>query len=302
MARLALLLAAVMATPGNPGLQDGVMVPKSGWKDNVAVIEQGGVQQITSFAADQFVSYMQSALPPDDRGQWYITVFVTDMAGDSRLLLRDLENAPALRVLSEWGTLQVIDYSTEANRQRWSKLKIRYTPTILVYPRPGHPRLEYKYAVAQEGYGGDADKLARNIFNAIRKIYKAQGVADCPGPYCPSPRFPYEPNQPHDPYRPNQPTPNDWPQPAPLPNGFDDSGGGFHVNLSLDRLFSGIVGAVKWIVILVLLLWIAPPLLKFVIRRFKESASEIIATARSPVAEPKPDGGGEAANPAAKDS
>jgi hypothetical protein len=103
-------------------------------------------------------------------------------------------------------------------------------PTVLLYANPDDPTFGrgapggWRYVYQGSGYGGDAEALARNIYESIRAEYKRRGVEQCPGPYCPQPNpqpnlpdpnSPYQP-QPVDPYQPPRQPYTPWPaQPPP---------------------------------------------------------------------------------------
>ena len=191
-------------------LGSGVVEPTSGFGDAVERIGAHGTESYRAMP-DPFAGYVRQALPPDDRGKFYITCYVTKDSQAAALLKRDFREHPALRAIGEWGTLQFFDWNREsaAEQARWRSFGVRYTPTIMVYPRPGHPTLPFKFVIASNGYGGDADILARQIYAGVRRLYTLFAPQQCPGPYCPTP-------QPHSP-QPHTPQPNDWPAPEPLP-------------------------------------------------------------------------------------
>ena len=275
------LLILAMATPAFA--DNGVMGPDGEelvFQDRATSISNGKAVVQQSHLPDKFANHVQAQLPADDRGQWYITVFSSPNSSVDALLRRDFRESPALKALADWGTVQIIDYTTEANRERWAALGVKYTPTVLVYPRPGHPRLQYRCAIAQEGYGGDADRLARSVYAAIRKIYTKYNIngttGPCPGPYCP------QPNQPNRPWQPNRPDNDSWPPPVPVPN---VPGGGFDFNFGLGWLWSLVGFVVKALVALVVLavgVALAPKLLIWVIRKIKEIGREIVSAAIEP--------------------
>jgi len=257
-ALILLLCGSVAFTSG------GVRVPEDGFADRVVSIESGEVVQRAP-APDAFAEHVRSQLPPDDRGAWYITVFTVPNSGDSALLMRDIRESPALQALARWGTVNVIDYSTEAERERWKKAGIRYTPTVLVYPRPNHPRLPFRYVMAQEGYGGDADLLARNIYSAVRRVYTKYNIqGPCPGPYCP------QPNKPDvNPYTPNN---DNWPPMVPVPKVPD---AGISFDFGLGGLVAFAIKAVVVIVALFIALAILPALLKMGLKYTKRQLHDI---------------------------
>lgn len=237
--------------------EGGVRERDGGWGERVVSIERGEII-MQAPVPDAFAEHVMAQLPDDDRGQWYITIFAVPNSGDSALLLRDLQQAPALKALAAWGTINIVDYSTDAERARWKEAGIRHTPTVLVYPRPNHPKLPFRYALAQEGYGGDADRLARNIYSAVRKVYTKYNVeGPCPGPWCPNPQPNPQPNPSPTPYSPN--APNDWPPLMPVPEVPD---AGLDLDLGLGGLVQFVVKAGIILIAIFVGLAVIPPLLK----------------------------------------
>ncbi len=225
---VSLLLLGLLAFQAT--LSPGLKAPQHPGEDRVVQIGPGDAQELEPWSPHQppkvsaFRRHLERELPRDDRGRWYITIFVTPEGEQSRRLIRDLQTHPSLRVLAQWADVQQIDFSEPVNRARWREQRVTQSPTILVYPRADHPTLPFRCVTAQQGYGGDAEMLARRIYSAIRTIYQKYGaIEQCPGPWCPSPQpdrpdvRPWEP-QPWNPdgYQPFRP--DRYPQPAPLPD------------------------------------------------------------------------------------
>ena len=228
-----LLLIAVVATAAL--YPDGVILPQDGFGERAELVQPGGIQQLAGGAQSEFASFVGSQLPPSDRAKWYMTVYVDRLEDpESRLLLQDLDRHKALAALKAWCKFQVVDKrGSPSDQARMLAAEIealqKPIPTILIYPNPDDPVFGreaaggWRYTFQASGYGGDAESLARNIYDSIRSEYKRRGVEQCPGPYCPQPNpqpnpDPYlpqpNPNPPrYEPYRPPR---DDW-TPAPLP-------------------------------------------------------------------------------------
>lgn len=213
---------------------DGVILPAEGFGERASLVENGQVQQLAGGAQNEFAEFIGSQLPASDRSKWYLTVYVDRLEDpESRLLLRDFDQHPALAKLKTWCKFQMVDKrgapSAEA-RMLANEIaaQAKPIPTILLYANPDDPIFGreaaggWRYVYQGSGYGGDAEALARNLYESIRAEYRRRGVEQCPGPYCPNPQpnlpepSPYQPSpdRPHtEPYHPPR---DDW-TPSPFP-------------------------------------------------------------------------------------
>jgi len=211
------LLAAAVLAAAPPAVAPGagVVLPGDGAFANRAELVVGDrVEQLGS--RDQFAEFIAGELPPSDRERWYLVIY-TDVKADpeSQQLVRDFQNHQGLRKLAAWCKFWAIDkrasHSAEA-RHLAAELEAEggRLPAILLYPSPNDPLLGrsqqrgWRYAYERAGYGGDADLLARNLYDAIRREYQQHGIEQCPGPYCPQPDSgprtePYQPDWHRDP-------------------------------------------------------------------------------------------------------
>ena len=198
------------------GQSDGVVLPDGEpFRERAAAVSQGGSVTVSTQPDTVFANFLSDQLPPSDKGQFHIVVYVDQHSSESRLLLRDFDRHPSLSKLKEWAKFIAIDRSespaSEA-RHMAQALEGADIPTVLVMASPEHPtfgregRLGWRYAFAGSGYGGDAALLARNIYDGLRTYYQEHGVPteQCPGPYCPNP---------NDPRQPREPSPPNWPPP-----------------------------------------------------------------------------------------
>lgn len=203
------------------GQSDGVVLPDGEpFRERAASVSQGGSVTVTERPDSVFANFIGENLPPSDKNQFHIVVYVDQHSPESRLLLRDFQQHPSLAKLREWSKFIVIDRSespaSEA-RHMAQALDGADIPTVLVMASPDHPKFGrdsqpgWKYAFAGSGYGGDAALLSRNIYDGLRNYYRDHGVPieQCPGPYCPSPTEPRQPAQPNWP-PPNDPQDRDW--------------------------------------------------------------------------------------------
>lgn len=216
-------------------LHDGVQLPaEEGFGHGAQLVTAGGIQQISGGGDLEFANFLGDQLPPSDRAKWYMTVYVDRLNDpESRLLLRDLDQHPALAKLKSWCKFQMVDrLAAPSQEARMLAQEIgqkgKPVPSVLVYANPDDPvfgtaaKGGWHYVYDGGGYGGDADMLARNLYEAIRKEYERRGVSQCPGPYCPQPVQPNLPQPNPNPYQPGpyQPPPyqpaDPWPQ-QPMP-------------------------------------------------------------------------------------
>ena len=203
------------------GQTDGVVLPDGGpFRERAAAVSQAGSVTVAERPDAVFANFIGENLPPSDKGQFHIVLYIDKHSPESRLLLRDFQQYPSLSKLREWSKFIVIDRSespaAEA-RHMAQALDGADIPTVMVMASPEHPkfgresRLGWKYAFAGSGYGGDAALLSRNIYDGLRNYYRDHGVPieQCPGPYCPNPNEPRQPAQPNWP-PPNDPQDRDW--------------------------------------------------------------------------------------------
>jgi hypothetical protein len=241
-----LILSVVFAASLFP---DGVIFPAEadGFGEGAQLVTGRGIEQLAGGPEQQFAQFVGQQLPASDREKWYLTAYVDRLNDpESRLLLQDLDRHPGLAALKGWCKFQMVDRlaspSAEARylAQELTQRK-RDVPTLMLYANPDDPVFGrsaaggWRYVYDASGYGGDAEALARNLYESIRREYQARGVpaGQCPGPYCPNPNLPnndpYQPQPSPPPYQPNSPyqpqRPDDW-KPTPPPRPMDDPGPG----------------------------------------------------------------------------
>ena len=250
------IFAMLAVAPFGQVHDGGVLPPTDGFRERAVAISQGGDTEVLTPPDRVFSSFIGTQLPPSDKGQFYLVVYIDKKSAECRLLLQDFERHPSLKVLKDWAKYTVIDRgetpSGEA-RHMAAALTEADVPTILVSAHPDHPvfgkegRGGWSYAFAASGYGGDAALLARNIYEGLRDHYAQHGVTEqCPGPYCPTPE-PDRP-EPYQPYRPTPNTPNDWDTPS-LPR-LDEQPTPFAVGFTVPAWGWFVLGVVVVIVLL----------------------------------------------------
>lgn len=238
---LLLLLLLLIALPA---CAQGVMLPpgEEVYGERAVSVGQDGTAVELSAPDRVFSQFVAGQLPPDDRSQFWLVVYIDRTSPESRLLLQDFDRHEGLRVLRDWCKFAVIDRqdspAAEA-RHLAQRLSGADVPTVLLFAHPEHPvfgesgKVGWRYAFQRAGYGGDAGLLARNLYQSLQQLYTEAGVPaeQCPGPYCPQPN---QPNQPNQPWQPNTPGPYQpgWNTP-PLPR-LDDGPSG--LGDRLDRL------------------------------------------------------------------
>lgn len=218
MAQTALLVLLAATLSGFP--TGGVVASKIGKEDRVVLVSAEGTASEQRLSIEGFASHVSSTLPVDDRGKFHIIVFSDARYPLSKQLVSDFHTVPALKALAAWGKFQVVDWGTasEADKTYFEKLNIKTIPTVFVIPTHGHQTFPFKGIFAQTGYAGDHGMLARNLYEAIRKLYEKHAPSQCPGPYCPNPgpKTPWRP-----PWKPKPEPKIDYPiepmPPAPSP-------------------------------------------------------------------------------------
>ena len=227
-----LLLALLIAAVPEPHSNSGVIVPEGGFKSSDSrLVFKGAVQEVAG-PAQQYAGYLSTVLPPTDRGKWWLILYVDVLTQqESKRLLDDFNQHPALKAIGDWCKLWVIQkggsVAADARIQANLAGKFSTLPVILLVPNPDDPvfgrdsrakdgeALGWRYAFVQESYGTDAGLLARGLGEAIRREYTIRGQP-CPGPYCPvNPQpGPVQPSPLSPPYSPNAPR---LPFPTPQP-------------------------------------------------------------------------------------
>lgn len=189
----ALLFAAVAAAAAPQPEIDSAEIMRLG--DMVQHVG-GGIRQEPT---DRFVEAM--AVPASDADRWFISVLTMQGCAPCEKLKAAWQSDEWLRSLADphdprksWAHLTWYSREDKSQAFRFENLKVSSYPTIIVQPprtgRYGDPST----VVYQGGYGGDPEKLARQITDAI-KLYvqkcepkMAGGVCGYDPPWEPTPK------------------------------------------------------------------------------------------------------------------
>jgi hypothetical protein len=231
--RLFVSLLLIVATCGSASAQTtGPEV------DQAEVLRLGNMVQVVGDglrASPETDAYVAAMGPPaSDADKWFISVLsMKGCAGCEKLKKEWATNSWLLALANptepkqSWAHYAVYDKDDRSQAFRFENIKVTAYPTILVQPPRSGRYGEASTVVYQGVYGGDPEKLARDITQAIRQyVTKLQTVPVRGGehgqvgvdpPWQPTPRVdPWQPQpQPNQPFPPFDPTIP--PQPAPTP-------------------------------------------------------------------------------------
>ncbi|HEY1068489.1 MAG TPA: hypothetical protein VGE52_20365, partial [Pirellulales bacterium] len=146
--------------------------------DRAEVLRLGNVvQHVDGVRGDPHDAFVEAMGPPaSDDDKWFISVLTMQGCG------------PCVRLKSEWGTNQWLLALANPNdpKQSWAHynvypredksqafrlegIKVTAYPTVLVQPPRNGRYGDPKTVVFQGTYGGDPERLARQITDAIRR-------------------------------------------------------------------------------------------------------------------------------------
>jgi len=176
--------------------------------DAAEVMRLGDVVQhvsgIRQDATDIFVEAM--GVPEDDSDKWFISVLTMQGCAPCAKLKTDWESSPWLRALADphdpkksWAHYAVYNREDKSQAFRFAGLNVKSYPTIIVQPPRSGRYGEPATVVYQSGYGGDPEKLARQITAAVRQYVKTldggaregstDSVAGSDPPWTPTPKI-----------------------------------------------------------------------------------------------------------------
>jgi hypothetical protein len=123
---------------------------------------------------DLFVEAM--ATPEDDSGKWFVSVLTMQGCAPCEQLKADWKSSQHLLALADptnpkrsWAHYQVYPREDKSQAFRFEGISVKSYPTVIVQP-PRNGRFgDPKTVVYQGGYGGDPEKLARQITDAVRR-------------------------------------------------------------------------------------------------------------------------------------
>ena len=187
--------------------------------DQAEVLRLGDLVQhvgdgIRAGDADAYVAALSP--PASDADKWFISVISMKGCAGCEKLKRDWTTNAALLALANpgdtkqsWSHYNVYDRDDRSQMFRFDSLKVSTYPTILVQPPRSGKYGEPSTVVFQSVYGGDPEKLARGIAQAIRLYVSKQGPQQIGAQVAGAVDPPWQPSPKVEPVK---------PVPAPLPD------------------------------------------------------------------------------------
>jgi hypothetical protein len=161
------------------------------------------VDGIRQDANDAFIQAM--ATPPDDSGKWFVSVLTMQNCAPCERLKADWRSSQHLLALADpdnpkrsWAHYQIYPREDKSQAFRFEGIKVTGYPTVIVQPPRNGKYGDPTDVVYQGGYGGDPEKLARQITDAVRRyVTRVQASADPAStafrdrdpPWSPAPKF-----------------------------------------------------------------------------------------------------------------
>jgi hypothetical protein len=153
--------------------------------DRAEVLRLGDlVQHVDGIGNDPEALFVEAMGPPaTDADKWFISVLTMQGCAPCAKLKADWETSPWLLALADpnnpklsWAHYNVYAREDRSQAFRFEKLNIEAYPTILVQPPRSKRYGDPSTVVFQGTYGGDPEKLARQITAAIRQyVAKLEG-------------------------------------------------------------------------------------------------------------------------------
>lgn len=160
------MLAACFAAGAEPEIDSAEVLRLGDMVQHV-----GGIRQD---ANDKVVEAM--AVPQSDADKWFVSVLTTRGCAPCAKLKADWEKNQWLRSLADphdqkksWAHLQWYDSEDKSQAWRFRDIKVTGYPTVIVQPPRTGKYGDPSTVVYQGGYGGDPEKLARQISDAIKR-------------------------------------------------------------------------------------------------------------------------------------
>jgi hypothetical protein len=146
--------------------------------DKAEVLRLGNlVQHVDGIGGDPVDPFVEAMGPPtSDADKWFISVLSMQGCGACERLKRDWTTDPWLLALADpndpaksWAHYNVYAREDASQAFRFERLQVTAFPTIVVQP-PRNGRYGKPETIVFQGtYGGDPQRLARQITTAIRK-------------------------------------------------------------------------------------------------------------------------------------
>ncbi len=156
--------------------------------DQAEVMRMGDlVQHIDGIRSDGADSFVEAMAPPaTDADKWHISVLSMQGCPACQKLKADWATNPWLLALANpndpkqsWSHYNVYMREDRSQAFRFERLKVTAFPTIVVQPPRSGRYGDARTVVFQAAYGGDPERLARDITTAIRR-YVAKFEASQP--------------------------------------------------------------------------------------------------------------------------
>lgn len=121
------------------------------------------------------------ATPPDDSYKWYISVICSKGCKYCEKLKYDFEHDVTLQSwvnvndpAKSWAHYQVYQWEDQTQKPRFSKIRVKGFPTLLIQPpRNGNFGSSATVVWQKTGYDGNTEKLSREMSNAIKRYVSA---------------------------------------------------------------------------------------------------------------------------------
>lgn len=134
------------------------------------------VQHTDGIGSDPVDAFVAAMGPPaSDADKWFVSILTTQGCAPCGKLKSDWSASPWLLALADpsdpkksWAHFNVYTADDKSQSFRFEQLKVESYPTILVQPPRSGRYGDPKTVVFQSTYGGDPERLARQITSAIR--------------------------------------------------------------------------------------------------------------------------------------
>lgn len=171
MKRIAMVIVALLLTAQSATAQEPEV-------DTAEVMRLGNmVQHVDGIGSDPADSFVEAMGPPaSDADKWYISVLSMQGCAACQKLKADWATNQWLLALADpsdpkksWAHYNVYLREDRSQAFRFENIKVTAYPTVLVQPPRNGRYGEPKTVVFQGTYGGDPERLARQITEAIRR-------------------------------------------------------------------------------------------------------------------------------------
>src|SRR5690606_10782987 len=184
MKRLAMAIVALLLTAQGAAAQEPEV-------DTAEVMRLGNmVQHVDGIGSDPADSFVEAMGPPaSDADKWYISVLSMQGCAACQKLKADWATNQWLLALADpsdpkksWAHYNVYPREDRSQAFRFEGIQVTAYPTILVQPPRNGRYGDPKTVVFQGTYGGDPERLARQITAAIRQYVSKFEASQPPHP------------------------------------------------------------------------------------------------------------------------